>query len=185
MNHNQNQNWNQYQNLDLEQNQNQNLTIQSPQNLTLISDLNSNHHTHIHNHNYDYNYHQKAILDNLNYFSNITQDTLSAFHFSGIDSELYETIEELKRALLNKKERTLKTVIYENKKYKRIFTDGHFDIVDENKLFEPSLYKQNVELLSKLNKKPTPLTSIKLGEIKCTSSPVKISNIVEELFLKQ
>lgn len=125
------------------------------------------------------------ILDNLNFFSKITQDTLSAFHFTGIDSEIYKNIEELKRAVISKKTRVLKTMTYnpETNTYKRIFTDDYEDEVSERDINSLSFLPMNETLLEKLNKNPSPISSIRLNNIS-TSEPKPISNILEQLFLE-
>lgn len=123
------------------------------------------------------------ILENLDYFSSLTQETLSAFHFSGIDSSLYEDIEDLKKTLLKTKHRVLITASWnsETKKYKRVFQDGFVDEVDESDLRTPSVFS-DTPLSIKLSEKPSPIYSIKMGELIYVNQK-DITSVLEKLFL--
>lgn len=78
-------------------------------------------------------------MKSLLYFSGITQRTLSAFHKAGIDMALLDEINDLKSHITKPKPLILYNAIPINKnQYKRIFTNGHNDIVDKSNLFKPA-----------------------------------------------
>lgn len=125
---------------------------------------------------------REDLLDNLEFFSNITQETLSAFHISGVDSDLYENVQELKRAITKSTTRKLKNIVHdkENNKYIRYFTDGFVDKVDDTDVNTPSHY-ENSEIFKRLVHKPNPITSIKLGKIE-TIRNRNVHSTIERLF---
>lgn len=123
----------------------------------------------------------KELKDNLDFFSTITQSTLSAFHISGVDNDLYENIESLKRCANNIKIKTLITIEKtDQNNFKRIFSDGSEDIVTEENILEPSLYENSL-INDKLNIIPDPITSIKLNKIIKINNK-KISTPIEKMF---
>ncbi|AOA65365.1 GQ67_03002T0 (plasmid) [Komagataella phaffii] len=124
------------------------------------------------------------ILDNLEYFSEVTQKTLSAFHVSGTDVTLVEEMEEIKRFVTNAKTKKVLTIQYEGKKFKRIFTDGSFDIVEESRIMEPAYYtSKGYTLIEKaLSQKMSPVACIK-GNNKIEKIPFKeIEKPSEKIF---
>ena len=70
----------------------------------------------------------KEILDGFNFFSDITQRTLSAFHLSATEDGTVEDINEMRKILVNK--RKLVTCVKEGVLYRRIFSDGYEDVVE-------------------------------------------------------
>lgn len=106
----------------------------------------------------------KDILENLNYFSEITQRTLSAFHTFDNTGDLQNEVESLKRFVSNiKVKKLVKAKKLDNDKYQRFFIDGSTDIVED--ILEPAFYTNDFDfslieyaLAQSLN----PINSIKL-----------------------
>nr|WOL75528.1 accessory subunit of RNA polymerase [Saccharomycopsis selenospora] len=128
---------------------------------------------------------KQDLVDNLNYFSNITQQTLSAFHISGLDNDLYKDIEELKRSVNNSNQKTLKTVKFNSKtnKYIRYFEDDSTDEVEEDEVLDPVYYKES-EISKKLSHKPSPIMSIKLSKLHVTKDN-EINTCLEQMFFNK
>lgn len=106
------------------------------------------------------------ILENLNYFSEVTQRTLSAFHISGTDDNLISEIDDIKRFVSKSKlKKLIKIEKISNNKFKRYFSDNSFDIVDEENIMSPSYYQtRDYEIIEKaLSQTVTPISSIKLN----------------------
>lgn len=123
------------------------------------------------------------IQNNLDYFSELTQRTLSAFHISGTDVSLINEIQQVKRYVANYKSRILITVEEHEGKYKRFFHDGFEDIVDKAHIKKPSYYEdEGIRIIEEgLNRKLGPITAIKYGDID-TSPRKPIELISERLF---
>nr|WOF72287.1 accessory subunit of RNA polymerase [Saccharomycopsis crataegensis] len=123
----------------------------------------------------------KELKENLDFFSDITQSTLSAFHISGVDNDLYENIENLRRCANNIKTKTLVTIERTDQNiFKRFFTDGTEDEVEEDYVLEPALYEESL-INNKLNITPDPITSIKSNKI-IKINDKKISTPIEHMF---
>lgn len=73
----------------------------------------------------------------MDYFSTLTQMTLSAFHKAGIDSTLDQEISSIKDAVNKNKElKLVDAILMEDKDYvKRIFIDGSEDICLKTELY--------------------------------------------------
>ena len=82
------------------------------------------------------------ILENLNYFSELTLRTLSAFHISGTDDNLISEIDDIKRFITKSKvKKLIKVENLSNNKFKRYFSDNSIDIVDEENIISPAYYQ--------------------------------------------
>lgn len=107
------------------------------------------------------------ILDNLNYFSELTQRTLSAFHLTGTEDSLNEDI--LKIINLLKKSRKRKIISVDktnNNRFVRHFEDGFSDIVDLEHISDEcfiELDEEYIRIDEILNKTLTPINSLRLG----------------------
>lgn len=126
------------------------------------------------------------IISNLNYFSEITQRTLSAFHFSGTDSTLEDEVEELKRFVSkNRFKKLIKIDILDDNRYCRHFSDGSKDIVDEEDINTKVAYEKNelFEVIDRaLSKDISPIMSIKLSRNIQLVENKKIENPSEKIF---
>lgn len=107
------------------------------------------------------------ILNNLNYFSEVTQRTLSAFHTFGSDASLIDEINSIKRFITNAKVKKLvKVKRIENEKFIRYFSDNSSDIVDLEDLSKPAYYenKYDFSVIEKaLSQDINPISSLKLS----------------------
>lgn len=114
------------------------------------------------------------ILNSLDYFSVLTQRTLSAFHLSGTNDSLSDDMDEIKRFITKSKVRKLITVIQEGDKYKRFFEDGYVDYVDLENIITPSYFEIKEEhkmIENALMAEVTPIVSLKLdNDIICVDN---------------
>ena len=125
------------------------------------------------------------ILTNLEFFSSLTQRTLSAFHLSGTDETLELDINSLKKYLTTTKHKVIKTVNkIENDKYLRIFTDDSTDIVKFKDLNKPCLTTMPlIPIIDKaLDLTYNPISHIKYGSSIIETHNKKIESSVEYLF---
>lgn len=126
------------------------------------------------------------ILDSLDFFSNLTQKTLSAFHLTGLKNDLYEEIKLLEELLNKSKKRKLvKVKIKGPDIYTRYFSDGFIDEVPFEDLQKESFKNLSTDLLkieSILNRDFSPILSLRLGNeiIECEFKP--IDKPIEKLF---
>lgn len=105
------------------------------------------------------------ILENLNYFSEVTQRTLSAFHISGTDDTLISEIDDIKRFITKSKiKKLVKVEKLSSNNFKRYFSDDSYDIVNEENIMTPAYYQtKDYEIIEKaLSQTITPVSSIKL-----------------------
>lgn len=107
------------------------------------------------------------ILKNLEYFSEVTQRTLSAFHVSGTDDSLVEEMESIRRFITNARTKKLVSIEREGNKFKRYFTDGSSDLVDFENISEPTYYeddKFDFSIIENAMKQTiSPISTLKVG----------------------
>lgn len=128
----------------------------------------------------------KDILDNLDFFSNLTQKTLSAFHLSGTENDIYNEVKSLEDLLRNSRKRKLiKVEVLGSDSFKRYFSDDFTDIVSFNNLNSPSYTELSEEFAHidiLLNKKYSPILSLRLGKEIVTTDFIEISSPIEKIF---
>lgn len=125
------------------------------------------------------------IKDNLDYFSDLTQRTLSAFHISGTDITLIDEITQIKKYLNNYNTRILVTIEkIDNNTFKRIFMDSHEDIVTLNELESPSYYEDNtIKIINNaLSTELSPIVNLRYGKKIKLVEKKPIESISEYLF---
>lgn len=129
---------------------------------------------------------RKCLRQNMRYFSEITQKTLSAFHKAGIDASLLDEITHLKLSLRSKIELKLIDVKPVDDKYKRIFSNGHTDIVNFLNIMDPVFIDNNSNdfIKSIIKNEVSPITkmgmSTKIAIINTDRKP--INRLSEQLF---
>jgi hypothetical protein len=108
----------------------------------------------------------EVIKANLNYFSTLTQKTLSAFHVSGSNSTIDDEIDSIKN--INKKYKKLIDVeIDDDGNYKRYFADGTSDIVPEDMVLKKHAMESNIDpvVFNALKQQMSPISTIKSSKI--------------------
>lgn len=126
-----------------------------------------------------------SILENLNYFSEVTQRTLSAFHISGTEDDLTSEIDDIKRFITKSKvKKLIKVENLSNNKFKRYFSDNSTDIVNEENIMSPAYYQtKDYEIIEKaLSQTITPVSSIKLNNNIMLTRNKKIEKPSEIIF---
>lgn len=125
------------------------------------------------------------IIENFEYFSGLTQKTLSAFHISGINNDLSYEIENVKKYLNENKYKIIKNVSKtEDNKYIRYFTDGSSDIVEFEFLEKPvKVNISNIDIIDKaLSKELNPISSLKYNKTITETYHKEIVTATEKLF---
>lgn len=126
------------------------------------------------------------ILDNLNYFSELTQRTLSAFHLTGTEDSLNEDIVKINNLLKKSRKRKLISVDKtNNNKFVRYFEDGFSDIVELEHISDEcfiELDEEYIRIDEILNKTFTPINSLRLGNEIIQTDFISISKPSEIIF---
>nr|CAC08227.1 putative RNA-polymerase subunit [Schwanniomyces etchellsii] len=127
----------------------------------------------------------EEILNNLNFFSNLTQKTLSAFHLTASDEGIEDAklLEDL--LLKSRKRKLVKVEIISSNLYKRYFSDDFTDIVEFDNLTLPSYITKSTETLKIdkiLNKPYSPILTLRLGNDIKTIDFKPIETPIEKLF---
>lgn len=126
------------------------------------------------------------ILDNLNYFSELTQRTLSAFHLTGTEDSLNEDILKINNLLKKSRKRKIISVDKtNNNKFVRHFEDGFSDIVDLEHISDEcfiELDEEYIRIDEILNKTLTPINSLRLGNEIIQTDFISISKPSEIIF---
>lgn len=127
------------------------------------------------------------VIENLNYFSELTQRTLSAFHLAATEDNLDEDMSYISMLVNNSiKKKIVNFEINDDGTFTRIFSDGTKDIVslsDINKQSTINFNDDYIKIRSILDKQITPITSIKLDKnISITSDFKTIDKPSERIF---
>lgn len=126
------------------------------------------------------------ILDNLNYFSELTQRTLSAFHLTGTEDSLNEDILKINNLLKKSRKRKIISVDKtNNNKFVRHFEDGFSDVVDLEHISDEcfiDLDEEYIRIDKILNKTLTPINSLRLGNEIIQTDFISISKPSEIIF---
>lgn len=111
----------------------------------------------------------KRLSNNLEYFSKLTQRTLSAFHVVDKEDNIFDEIEGLKR-IINKTiiKKLVKVEELENKLFIKTYSDGSQETVEEKDIETPCFYDYN-ELDYSIIKEAlltqaSPITNMKLNK---------------------
>lgn len=128
-----------------------------------------------------------SINDNIDYFSDLTQRTLSAFHLSGTESTLDSEIAAIKRFITNSKYKRIYSIEEsEDSKYvTRFFTDGSSDVVKCTDVLTPAHYTIDAlhePIAEFLEMELTPIIDLKLSSNINTSDFKKIERYSEKIF---
>lgn len=128
----------------------------------------------------------EEVLDSLDFFSNLTQRTLSAFHLTVADDDLYEEIKLLENILINSRKRKLVNAKVSGQGYvDRFFSDGYQDNVLLSDIMKPSYINLTPELSkidSLLNRDFVPILSLRLGRNIIVSDFKEIKSPIEKIF---
>lgn len=90
----------------------------------------------------------EGIINNMRYFSALTQHTLSAFHRPGVDTFLVDEIENVRKALAVSKFKVLVDIRKGiNASAERSFTDGTTDTVAWSNRFKKVLSDNNKNVI--------------------------------------
>lgn len=127
----------------------------------------------------------------MDYFSAVTQNTLSAFHRAGIDTVLSEEIDLLRESFRSPKPLVLREAIpLPNDLIKRIFTDDSWDEVPAEELYTPKLPEVTLTSQAKtlishaLAQELSPISKLSQARhrhgLSCTRRP--ITRLSEQLF---
>lgn len=125
------------------------------------------------------------IVDNLEFFSELTQKSLSAFHLTASD-ESYEDSKYLKNLISKNRKRVLvKIEIKGSNSYKRYFSDGFSDIVNYENIKSPShvpLSEEAERINNILLIDYAPILTLKLGREIKENDWKDIESPIEKLF---
>lgn len=127
----------------------------------------------------------------MDYFSEVTQSTLSAFHKAGIDTVINEEIDLLKQSFRTSRALVLKDAIpLQDNLIKRIFVDDSSDVVAPENLYTPKMVavnlesKANIILSTALGGELSPISKLSQAKhrhtLECDRRP--INRISEQLF---
>lgn len=108
------------------------------------------------------------IQDVMNFFSELTQKTLSAFHLSNNDDTIYDEVESIKRLLTNVVKKKIVTVtLNDDNTYTRYFIDGTSDNVDFNDVMKVKQWENTSDyqkIKDLLDKPKSNIVNLKLSK---------------------
>nr|CAJ57281.1 putative RNA-polymerase subunit [Millerozyma acaciae] len=127
------------------------------------------------------------VIENLNYFSELTQRTLSAFHLAATEDTLDEDMTYISILINNSIKKKIVNFEFNNDgTFTRIFSDGTRDNVTLSNINNQSTITFNddyIKIRNILDKQITPITSIKLDKnIKITDDFKSIEKPSEKIF---